>query len=131
MSFALVGSVGSITPTSGTGGATVSPAWGTGEFRTAGNLLVCWCIDCASVTIPTTPAGWSVAKSISPGTDGGAAIFYKIATGGDAAPTISGSSRLYAQLAEFAAGAGTVISLDQTGSVDSGGGTTTTATAAG
>lgn len=113
MAYTLVGTIGATA--TGTGGTIVSPAWGAGESRTAGNLLVCWVSCGASATLVTTPAGWSVGFRQA-GTSCSAAVFYKIAAGADTAPVIAAitSATLSAQLAEFAGGAAT-SPADQSG----------------
>lgn len=116
MAFALVGTIGAATQ--GAVSASVTPAWGTGENRTAGNLLICFVSVSASNTLPTTPSGWTIAKQVAnaSGLTSGATIYYKIAAGTDAAPTITGitNSVISAQLAEFSGN--TATPLDQTGS---------------
>ncbi len=114
MAFALVGTIGAVSVSPGGGGA-VTPNWGTGESRTAGNLLVCWYgvgNDGTNATVSGT--GWLVAKQAG-GTSQNTGIAYKVATGGDAAPTITptlfGSGIVSAQVAEFSGG----IILENTG----------------
>lgn len=112
MTFSLVGSLGAY----GSG----TPAWGTGESRTAGNLLICWVNFTVHSAQPTISSGWSTAATITFGTPmfGGATVFYKVATGGDAAPTLTvGASGqvLNGQLGEFSPGGSGTISIDQTG----------------
>ena len=104
MAAALVGSKGAVS-TSASGGS-VTPAWGTSENRTAGNLLILWVAGYETGTLPSAPSGWSVnANSQKAGSDGQCSIsvFYKIAAGSDAAPTVAGvaSTILVAQLAEY------------------------------
>ena len=115
MAYALVGAVGAVT--TGTLNNAITPAWGTGANRTAGDLLICWCYQSGSAGNIATPSGWSVA--IQSSTVGGPCvnIFYKIAAGGDAAPTLGGltGSVLSGQLAEFSGNLAT-SPLDQTGS---------------
>jgi hypothetical protein len=109
VAYALVGSVGALA-TSSSGGA-ITPAWGTGENRTAGNLLVAWwAADYAYVQ--AVPSGWTLAV----GSSSLAAIYYRVATGGDAAPTFGAlsSTTQYVQLAEFSGGVTSNV-LDQTG----------------
>lgn len=114
MAYALVGSTGAASQ--GASGASVTPAWGTGENRTANNLLVCWVAGTGSATLPSAPVGWSVAKQVA-GTSCSASIFYKIAAGSDVAPTVAAvtGAVLSAQLAEYS-GNNTSSPLDQTGS---------------
>ena len=112
--YQLVGTIG-VASQSAVGTA-LTPAWGTSETRAASNLLVCFVAVSASATIPTTPSGWSVAKTQA-GTTSSVAIFYKIAAGSDAAPTIAAISSAYisAQLAEFSGGSHS-SPLDKVGS---------------
>lgn len=109
--YAPVGTVG--VPVYSSSG-TVAPAWGTGETRAAGNLLVLWCAAFGvSPTIPATPSGWTLLVSRTANFSA-TAVFFKIASGGDAAPTLSGAFRYWAQLGEFTTGPGSPI--DQTAS---------------
>jgi hypothetical protein len=112
MAFALVGALGAATQGAAVNTA-VTPAWDAGASRTAGNLLICFCASTGAGTFPTIPAGWSEARA-QIGTSCAAGIYYKIATGADAAPTIAAipSSRIAAQLAEFSGNA-TISPLDQ------------------
>jgi len=100
MAFALVGSYG--TPSQGAAAAAVTPAYGAGSSRTAGNLLVLRFAVTGTTTAPTVTAGWTPAGSGS-GNSCYVAIYYKIAAGGDAAPTVNGvaSGVIAAQLAEY------------------------------
>ncbi|GAC1348391.1 MAG: hypothetical protein NVSMB18_36440 [Acetobacteraceae bacterium] len=117
MAIALVGSIGAAS--TGGVGLGVSPAWGAGENRTAGNLLVCWVGTDAGTTLPATPTGWSLAAQQVESVNVLAAgvIFYKVAAGADAAPTFAGvaGQTINAQLAEFSGAVG-VTPLDQTAS---------------
>lgn len=116
MAYALVGSVGAVVQSS-SGGSITTLAWGTGENRTAGNLLILFVSGAGSATLTSTPAGWSVGKQIA-GTSCSASIFWKKAAGGDAAPTISAITSCVqsAQLAEFSGVTGLATPTDQTGS---------------
>lgn len=102
--YAIVGTIGVVSQ--GAAGAAVTPAWGTGESRTAGNLLICFWSTAGATGTGTIPSGWS-----QPTTAGGTScicgIYYKIAAGGDAAPTLSAvvSGVRAAQLAEFSGNA--------------------------
>lgn len=100
MAFALVGSAGAATQNAV--GVAVTPAWGTSENRTAGNLLVLWASVTGIATLPTTPSGWTIAKQVA-GTSCSATVYYRIATGADATPTVAAitSGVIAAQLAEF------------------------------
>ena len=113
MAYALVGSVGAVSQ--GSSGAAVTPAWGTGESRTANNLLILWVDGQGSATLPSAPANWSIGIQKA-GTSCSASVFYKVAAGGDAAPTVGAvtSTVLTAQLAEFSGNA-TSSPLDKTG----------------
>lgn len=124
MGYALVGSVGAVVQSS-SGGSITTLAWGSGETRAANNLLVCFVAVDGSATAPAAPSGWSAMVATPPaGTTCTAQIFYKIATGSDAAPTIAAVSGavVSAQLAEFSHGV-TTTPVDQTGTA-----TDTTAT---
>ena len=114
MGYALVGSRGAVSR--GTAGSAVTPAWGASESRTANNLLVCQVAVEGSATLPAQPTGWSTAIQRA-GTSCSASIFYKVAAGGDAAPTIAAitSGVIEAQLDEWSGGA-TSGPLNQTGS---------------
>lgn len=115
MAYALVGTAGAVS--TGTAGAAVTPAYGTGESRTANNLLILTVLTTGSATLPAAPAGWSVAKQQA-GTSCSASIFYKIAAGADAAPTVAliASAIHNAQLKEFSGGP-TSAPLDQTAGI--------------
>lgn len=127
MGIALVGAPGTFAPFPGGEQAPLTPPWGTGSSRSSGNLLICWVsgisvIETTAPPIPPTPAGWTLACStyfvIEDETDqyGAAAIFYKVATGGDAAPTLAfntSGNAYQAMLAEFS-GASVVSPLEQT-----------------
>lgn len=104
MAFALVGTIG--VASQGVASAAVTPAWGTSENRTVGNLLVCFVSVTGSVTAPTTPSGWTAPFGSFGGTNCSATILIKTATGTDAAPTIAAitSGVIAAQLAEFSGG---------------------------
>ena len=120
MAIALVGTIGAVT--TGASGAAITPAWGTSENRTAGNLLVAWVTaqtTTGAATLPATPSGWTLAKSASATAQASSAIYYKIATGADTAPTFAlvASTVLQGRLAEYS-GANTLSTawvLDQTG----------------
>lgn len=129
MSYALVGSVGAVS--TGAIGASASPAFGTGETRTAGNLLLLWVPASGSNQLPAAPSGWSTAQQEAGLIWSSASLFYKIAAGSDAAPTVAGVSGLVlsARLAEFSGGA-TSSPVDQTG-VATGNTSTQVATAGG
>jgi hypothetical protein len=113
MAYALVGTIGAATQ--GAASTSVTPAWGTSENRTAGNLLICFCSVTQISTFATPPSGWSQVQG-GAGTLVSTTIFYKIAAGADAAPTIPliGAGVISAQLAEFSGNSATP--LDKTGS---------------
>lgn len=115
MAFALVGAVGAVS--TGTAGAAVTPAYGAGSSRTANNLLILHVLSTGSATLPAAPAGWSIAKQQA-GTSCSASIFYKLAAGADAAPTVAlvTSAIHNARLSEFSGGV-TATPLDQTAGV--------------
>lgn len=114
MAFALVGSVGAAVQ--GTAGAAVSTlAWGTSETRAAGNLLLCFCTVTAVATLPGTPSGWSIGAQVA-GTSCSATVFFKVAAGSDAAPTIAAiTSGLIAAHLEEWSGNATSNPIDETG----------------
>lgn len=97
---ALVGTIGAVS--TGASGAAVTPAWGTSENRTANNLLILQVAVTGSATLPTPPSGWSGANALA-GTTCSASIYYKVATGADAAPTIAAitSGIINARLSEY------------------------------
>jgi hypothetical protein len=114
MAYALVGTIG--TASQGAASAAVTPAFGTGESRVLGNLLICFVAISGVATLPTTPSGWSIGKQQA-GTSCSATIYYRLAAGADTAPTIAAitSGVIAAQLAEFS-GNLAASPLDQTGS---------------
>jgi hypothetical protein len=95
----LVGTAGVVSQ--GASGAAVTPAYG--QTPSAGDLLVLTVAVTGVATLPTTPSGWSLAVTAT-GTSVASAIFYKIATGADAAPTVAAitSGVISAQLSEYA-----------------------------
>lgn len=102
MAAALVGSKGTVS--TGSSGGSVSPSFGAGENRTAGNLLVLWVAGFGTATLPTAPSGWSQVRAQGSGGKCSASVFYKVADGTEASSiTVSGvtSTVLSAQLAEF------------------------------
>ena len=113
MSYALVGTIGAVD--TGTSGAAITPAWGTSENRTAGNLLILQVVGFGTATLPAAISGWTIAKQEA-GTSCSSSIYYKIATGTDAAPTVAlvASTILVGQLAEYSGGATSSV-LDQIG----------------
>lgn len=114
----LVGTAGVLSGFSGINTA-LTLAWGTGETCTAGNLLLCWVFGAPQPTLPAAPTGWSIAKQQA-GDNCSISLFYKIATGGDAAPTIAAiaATNMQGQLAEFVCSAPLPV-LDQVASAAS------------
>src|SRR4029077_10683441 len=104
--YALVGTIG--VASQGASGAAVTPAWGTGESRTAGHLLICFVGVTGSAIMSATPSGWSLGAG-GTSTTIATQIFYKIAAGADTAPTLSAvtSGVISAQLAEFSGNSAT------------------------
>lgn len=115
MPYALVGSAGAVL--TGASGAAVMPAYGAGASRAAGNLLVLEVASTGSATLPAAISGWLIAKQQA-GTTCSASIYYKVAAGADAAPTVPivAGAVHSAQLYEFSGGAQTTP-LDQTAGV--------------
>jgi hypothetical protein len=125
VAYALIG-----TPASASSGpSSILPTWGTGLNRTTGNLLICPCSVTGSAVLLTTPSGWTVATQFNP-TSCSANIYYRIATGGDTAPTITiPAGTGAAQLLEFSGNSATP--LDKFGTAGSASSpTTATLTAA-
>jgi hypothetical protein len=114
MAFALVGTIG--VASQGAVTSAVTPAWGTSENRTAGNLLICFVAVTGVTTQAVTPSGWTQGPSQGANSCS-TTIFYKIAAGADAAPTIAAitSGIIAAQLAEFSGNA-TSSPIDQNSS---------------
>jgi hypothetical protein len=100
MAAPLVGTAAVVS--TGSSGAAVTPAWGSGQTRATGNLLICWFGVYGSATVPTTPNNW-YAPCYSPGTHCVSGMFVAQGTGGNAAPTIAAVSGavIVAQLGEF------------------------------
>lgn len=99
MAYALVGTIGAASQGAAVNTA-VTPAYG--QTPTAGNLLICFVAITGSSVLPTTPSGWSIAIQ-SNNNSCSSHLFFKIAAGGDTAPTISAivTGMGAAQLAEF------------------------------
>lgn len=111
MAFALVGSAGTVS--TGATSASVTPSYG--QTPVGNHLLVLWVAVNAVATNPSAPSGWTSAR-VHAGTSVATGIFYKIAAGGDATPTVAGiaSAVLSCQLAEFSGGSiSTANALDQ------------------
>jgi hypothetical protein len=131
MAWSLVGTIGAVATAASGSAATV--AWGTGESRTAGNLLILWYggqKTSGTGALPATPTGWTLLQSTTT-TDVCSGVYAKIATGADAVPTVAAvaSQIPHAQLAEFSGGDGTLTSRTGTGGSGTGTtGTTVTAT---
>lgn len=100
MAYALVGAAGAISTSAS--GAAVTPAWGTGANRTAGNLLLCLVASTGTGNSPGSVSGWTK-QTATVGNSAAASAFVKLATGGDAAPTVPAvtSTVLNVQLYEF------------------------------
>lgn len=103
MAWALVGTIGAVSQ--GAASAAVTPNWGTNENRVAGNLLVLFVAGTANASLPAAISGWSIAIQKA-GTSCSASIYYTIAQGADAAPTVAAVTNvvLSCQLAEFSGG---------------------------
>lgn len=99
--------VGLGTASQGASGAAVTPAWGAGS-QTAGNLLICFIGVTGAASYPSVPSGWTQTSG-GTSTTIAATIFWKIAAGSDAAPTLSAvtSGVISAQLAEFSGNSAT------------------------
>ena len=83
----------------------VTPSWGTGQNRTAGNLLVCAVSSWGGTTggTPPTPSGWTQALTITGSSRSVVVFFTKTANGGDSAPTVSATNTGTATFATLAA----------------------------
>lgn len=101
---ALVGSLGLSVSAAG---ASLTPAWGVGANRTAGDVLRCSVICYNHSTLPATPAGWDVVNQVTYGSPSykSVSLFTRVATGADAAPVIAANADCIwiATLAEYAA----------------------------
>jgi hypothetical protein len=106
LAYALVGTAGVVTNSG-------SPVWGTGESRTANNLLILWAANNNTSTVPATPSGWTIFISTGAITPA-IAIFWRIATGSDAAPVIAAGAT-WTQLTEWS-GNNSTSPTDQSGS---------------
>ena len=95
---ALVGTAGALA----TGTTTVTPAWGSGQARNAGNLLTCLVTSQGANTIGT-PAGWAkVGAADVVNGNSHTAVLWKVASGADAAPAVTGgATRIAAQVDEW------------------------------
>lgn len=125
MAYALVGSLG--TPVVGASGAAITPTFA--QATTKNNLLVLWVIGGGTVNAPAAPdASWTTVLKKSGVSGNSASLFYKVAAGGDANPTVAlvASTVLQGGVGEFS-GNGTFVPFDQVGS-GSGSSTPTTAT---
>jgi hypothetical protein len=98
----------------GASGTAITPAYG--QTPTANNLLVLQVIGFGSATLPAAITNWTIAKNVA-GTSCSSTIYYKIAAGSDAQPTVAlvASTVLSGKLFEFSGNA-TSSPLDQTGS---------------
>src|SRR4029453_13736617 len=108
MAYSLVGTIGIASQAALS--TAITPAWGTSENRDVGNLLILFLAQTGTgvSAAPATPAGWTLAVNVE-ATNTGAAMYFKIATGADTAPTIAAITNvtLAAQLAEFSGNATT------------------------
>lgn len=98
--YALVGSKGAVA-SSASGGSLSTLAWGAGENRTQNNLLICVVNGYGIATAPGAITGWTKIAGASASVT--STLYYKIAAGGDAAPTVPAvaSTVLTGQLMEF------------------------------
>ena len=134
MAYALVGSAGAANVTAVTTANT--PAYG--QSPTLNNLLVLAVAGLSGTnvaTLPTTPSGWNLGPQTSQlgaSTSSSITIYWKIAAGADAQPTITSKTNMVwnAQLFEFSGNA-TSTPNDQTGVNNATSGATLTATAGG
>ena len=85
MPIAPVGSAPTVSV--GTAGAAVTPAYGTGANRSLNNLLLLLVSSGGSATFPAAITNWPIWLQQA-GTSCSASLYYKIATGADAAPTV-------------------------------------------
>lgn len=113
MAYALVGSAGAVS----LGASPVTPAYG--QSPTENNLLICWLamygVSESFANFPSTPSGWTLVPGATVGGSyqSNVGIYYKVAGGGDAAPTFTSTGTEFAaRLAEFSGGA-TSSPLDQ------------------
>ena len=112
------------------GSNTATNTWDATQARQAGDVLVMVITAAAttSVTAPSAPSGWTQAVSVGNFTTSphaGVFIFWKIAGGGDTAPsatvTTSGTTRVGCTLFDLTAGTGVQYNwIDQTGTYASG-----------
>jgi hypothetical protein len=86
---ALLGSLGMTTAAAG---ASVTPSWGVGCNRDAGNILRCMVTGVGHSNLPATPAGWTVVNAVSYGSPAynSVTLLTRVAAGVDVAPTIVG-----------------------------------------
>lgn len=112
--FAQVGTTAGTT--TGAAGAASNPSWNGNQPRTLGDLLICLVSGTGAVTTPTVPAGW-IGVVVS-GAAGSCGLMWKIATGGDAAPSIALASGVTwnATLLEFQGNLNNIYVRDQFGS---------------
>ena len=113
MAFALVGAAGAATQ--GAANSAVTPAWNAGAARTVGNLLLLF-VSCTGVNGGTpTITGWTAVTAT--GTSCSANIYWRIATGADAAPTVPAivSGVVAAHLEEWSGGSNAASPVDRSG----------------
>lgn len=98
----------------------VTAAWGNGQQRAAGNLLVAVVSATGTTSAATisTPSGWTQQVTVGGATAATCALYTKTAAGADAAPaftsTISGTATMTVQLLELV-NAATTSPLDTSG----------------
>jgi hypothetical protein len=93
-----------------------SPAYG--ATPTAGNVLVLLASGAGTAsTLPATPAGWTLGPSVATLAHSCAAIYFKLAAGSDAAPTLAAAAgMLYAGILVEVSGLDTTTMIDKQGS---------------
>lgn len=94
MSVTEVGTPQAPAVSTGTNAPSVSPTWDVTQARTVGNYLVCVVTNWGGTTggIPGTPSGWAQALTVTGSSRSVVTYFVKVATGGDAAPTIAATN---------------------------------------
>jgi hypothetical protein len=93
MAPALVGTAGAVSL--GSTDVAVTPSWGSGENRTAGNILICLCVGIGANTYTTVPTGWTAAGGGALTTSSFVSfLLVRTATGGDSAPTFPAVSSI-------------------------------------
>ena len=128
MAVTQVGTAPATVYTTTNGANTPALAWGTGQNRTAGNILVLTVTAAAvtSVTAPATPSGWNdgLASGNAATPHAYTAIYWKVATGGDGVPSItvttSGTTRCGFSLFELTGAENVSSPVDTSGTYASG-----------